>query len=157
MDILRWARARVDQTFRKRNWAGRGVLPALRGVTSAQAHWRPSPAQHTIAEIALHMAYWKDAVSAHLRQLPWKYDEQLNWRPVPPTMRGWVNARAELRASQQRLRRSLQGFPAARLLQPLRPRHPDKYIDLVIDIATHDTYHAAQIFVLRQLAQRAKR
>ncbi len=52
MDILRWARARVDQTFRKRNWAGRGVLPALRGVTSAQAHWRPSPAQHSIAEIA---------------------------------------------------------------------------------------------------------
>ncbi len=157
MGILPWIRAHCDQTFRKRNWAGRGVLPALRGVSKAQALWRPYPKQHTIAEIVLHMAYWKDAVTAHLRRQLWSYDEKQNWRPVPPTERGWVNARAELHGAHQRLMRSLRTLPQSRLWQPIRPRHPDRLIDLAIDIATHDSYHAAQIFVLRRLSTTRKK
>jgi hypothetical protein len=154
--ILPWIRLHNGQTFHKRNWAGRGVIPALRGVSTAQAHWRPHPKQHTIAEITLHMAYWKDAVTAHLRRQPWKYDETLNWRSVPPTKRGWVNAQAELRGAHRRLMGSLRTISPARLWQPIRPQHPDRLIDLAVGIATHDSYHAAQIFVLRRLSKRGK-
>ncbi len=156
MGILPWVLAHCDQTFRSRNWAGRGVLPALRRVSYPQAHWRPHPHQHTIAEIVLHMAYWKDAVTARLQRQPWRYDRKLNWRPVPPTARGWENARAELRAAQERLMRSLRTFPQSRLLKPIKPRNRNRFIDLAVAIATHDSYHAAQLFVLKRLSKTGK-
>ncbi len=102
------------------------------------------------------MAYWKDAVTARLQRQPWRYDRELNWRPVPPTARGWEHARAELRAAHERLMRSLRTFPQSRLLKPIRPPHRNRFIDLAVDIATHDSYHAAQIFVLKRLSKTGK-
>lgn len=102
------------------------------------------------------MAYWKDAVTARLQRQPWRYDRRLNWRSVPPTARGWAHARAELLAAHDRLMRSLRTFPQSRLLTPIRPHHPDRFLDLAVDITTHDSYHAAQIFVLKRLSNRGK-
>ncbi len=34
MELVPWIADHCDQTFRKRNWAGRGVLPSLRGVST---------------------------------------------------------------------------------------------------------------------------
>lgn len=151
MDITKWLIKRVDGTYGQRNWAGKGVLPAVKGVTVKETHWRPHPNQHSVAEIVLHIAYWKDAVTSGLTGKPWKYSEEMNWRTVPPTDRGWKEAQAELQAAHRRLMRSLRGLKPARLMQPLAPRRRVRVADLVIDIATHDTYHAAQIFVLRHL------
>ncbi|HEY3248475.1 MAG TPA: DinB family protein [bacterium] len=151
-----WARRRVDQTYRTGNWAGPGVLRAIRAVPSAVAHWRPDPDQHTIAEMVRHMGYWKLAVEARLTGRPWAYDKVENWRPVAPTARGWVDAKAELADAHRRLMRALDRLSAADLAAPVQPVDPRKrrwsILDFVIDVATHDTYHAAQIFVLRRLA-----
>ncbi len=153
MRLQSWIVDHCDRTFRKGNWAGPGVLPALRGVPLAVAHRRPHPQQHTIAEIALHMAYWKDAVAAVLRGQPWSFDKTLNWRAVPSTKRGWTSTRTALRKAHTRLLSSLRRVPPARLLRPLTPQSSRKAIDLAIDIATHDSYHVAQIFVLRRLSK----
>lgn len=154
--IADWLRARVDRTYRSGNWAGPGVLRAIRGVSPAAAHWRPHPDQHTIAEITVHMGYWKDAVEARLTGRPWTYDKAANWRPVAPTARGWAGARAELAAAHRRLMRALRATRAADLLAPAAAVDPRRLrwrmLDFVVDVATHDSYHAAQIFVLRRLA-----
>ncbi len=68
MDAYAWLIEHVDRTYQEGNWAGTGVRPALEGVSAELAGWRPHPEQHTIAEIALHMAYWKDAVGARLAE-----------------------------------------------------------------------------------------
>ncbi len=155
-EILQWIIAHADRTYRKGNWAGKGVLPGVEGISVEAAHWRPHPDQHTIAEIVLHMAYWKDAAATQLAGRPWTYDDASDWRAVPTTAQGWAAARAELQAAHERLMTDLRAVPADRLLEPVArvgaDGDTDRAIDLAVDIATHDHYHAAQIFVLKRLS-----
>ncbi len=45
--------------------------------------------------------------------------------------------------------RVLRALPPSRLMK--RIYRTDRGIDFAVDIATHDTYHSAQIFVVRRL------
>jgi len=148
-DVLAWIVRRSDGTYRRGNWSGPGVGKALKDVDPDEAHWRPQHDQHNIAELALHMAYWKDAATAILAGQRWKYDDAQNWRTVPETAEGWVQARAELDRAHARLMKVLRALSSDRLMQ--RVRRSIRGIDFAVDIATHDTYHSAQIFVLRRL------
>jgi uncharacterized damage-inducible protein DinB len=156
-ELVRWIVQRCDQTYRAGNWAGKGVLACVEGLRPQEAHWRPHPDQHTVAEILLHMAYWKDAVTSRLSGAPWTYDEAQDWRQVAPTADGLASALAELEASHGRLMEQLTALTAERLLTPVGRAWWSAVgqalvVDLVVDVATHDTYHAAQIFVLRRLS-----
>ncbi len=156
MDAYEWLIEHVDRTYQKGNWAGTGVRPALEGVSAELAAWRPHPEQHTIAEITLHIAYWKDAVGSRLAERPWAYNEEQNWRQVPATAQGWTRALSELQAAHERLMRDLRVLSSTQLMAavattPGGPTRELRAIDLVVDIATHDHYHAAQIFVLKRL------
>lgn len=125
------------------------MLPAIKRVTAEQAHWRPQPDQHSIAEIVLHMGYWKDRVTAGLTGRKWKYSDADNWRTVEQTEAGWSAAQAELDAAQRRLVQAIRVLAPSRLME--RVVGPLKWLDFIVDIATHDSYHAAQIFVVRRL------
>lgn len=158
MDVTEWIVRHVDQTYRQGNWAGRGVLPALDGVTTDESAWRPTPEQKTIGEIIRHMAYWKDSVSARTSGEPWEYSDEANWRPVAPTARGLDDARAELQHSHERLLRVLRSLSAGRLNEVVGKAWwmddgQARVIDWAVGAAHHDMYHAAQIFVLRRLFQ----
>lgn len=155
-ETLQWIVDRCDRTYHKGNWAGSGVLPSIEGVEVETAHWRPHPEQHTIAEIVLHMAYWKDAAGARIAGRSWNYDEHQDWRPVSPTGQGWDQAKAELQAAHGRLMADLRALRDDQLLVPVTRVEWEKstlrVIDLAVDVATHDHYHAAQIFVLKRLS-----
>lgn len=156
MDITGWIVEHCDQTYKMGNWAGKGVLPAIEGVATEEAAWRPNPEQHTIGELVLHMAYWKDAVTTRLGGQPWKYDEQMDWRPVPATAEGWEEARAELGRAHDRLLAVLRSLNANRLPEPVGKAWwledgQARAIDFAVGVAHHDMYHAAQIFILRRL------
>ena len=181
MEIVEWIVEHVDMTYRKGNWAGPGVLPALDDLGAGEASWRPNPEQKTVGEMIRHMAYWKDAVTARLMGRPWEYNDDDNWRSVPATVHGLEHARAELDGSHARLLDALRGLTSARLderagrawwREPVDPQSPYAAgstdqgtpgqaralaIDLALGAAQHDMYHAAQIFVLRRgyKAQRA--
>jgi DNA mismatch repair protein MutL len=90
-----------------------------------------------------------DAVTAQLTGSKWKYSDADNWRTVPSTADGWRDARADLQAAQRRLVEAIRATPPARLME--HARGPWRLFDFIVDIATHDSYHAAQIFVLRRL------
>ena len=158
MDTVGWIVEHVDQTYKQGNWAGRGALPALEGVTTEESAWRPNAEQKTIGEIALHMAYWKDAVTARISGQPWEYNEETNWRPVAATARGWEEARAELHRAHERLLRVLRSLTPQRLSEVIGKAWwledgQARVIDWAVGAAHHDMYHAAQIFVLRRLYQ----
>jgi len=162
VQISDWIVEHCDQTYRKGNWAGKGVLPAIDGVTAEEAAWRPTPEQHTIGELVLHMAYWKDAVTARLAAQPWTYSEAMDWRPVPATAQGWEEARAELQRAHERLLAALRAVPAARLAEVVGKAWwleggQGRVIDWAVGAAHHDMYHAAQIFALRRLARASPR
>lgn len=155
MAIVEWIVEHVDTTYRKGNWAGTGVLPALEGLTAEEAAWRPNPAQKSAGEMIRHMAYWKDAVTVRISGMPWSYDEEQDWRPVPPTTKGLQEAHAELAASHEALLAALGALRPERLFEQLGKAWwledaPAKVIDFALGAAQHDMYHAAQIFVLRR-------
>src|SRR5437870_7055904 len=52
----------LDEAFDKKSWHGPNLRAAIRGVTAAQAAWRPAPDRHNIWELTLHAAYWKYVV-----------------------------------------------------------------------------------------------
>jgi uncharacterized damage-inducible protein DinB len=156
MELVEWIVEHCDHTYRKGNWAGRGVLPSIEGVTVEEASWRPNSDQHTIGELVLHMAYWKDAVTARVRGKPWEYNEEMDWRPVPPTTQGWEDAQVELQRSHAMVLEALRSLSVERLFEVVGKTWwmegaQARVIDWAIGVTHHDTYHAAQIFVLRRL------
>jgi uncharacterized damage-inducible protein DinB len=174
VNIVDWIVEHVEMTYRKGNWAGPGVLPALEGLTPDEASWRPNPEQKSASEMIRHMAFWKDAVTSRLTGGSWEYREDDNWRPVPATADALADALRELATSHDRLIAAVRGLTPERLheragrawwREPVDPRAPfgGAYTDTVnpgqaiatvfdfaVGAAQHDMYHAAQIFVLRR-------
>ena len=51
----------VDQAYNRKSWHGTNLRGSIRGLTPAQASWRPAPGRHNIHELIVHAAYWKYA------------------------------------------------------------------------------------------------
>lgn len=161
MDITGWIAERYDLTHRLGNWAARGVAPALEGVTGEMASWRPVPDQHTIGEIVAHLAYHAELGGQRLRGGAWEYRREDDWQAGPPTEDAWARVRARQRRAHEDCATVLAALDAGQLLEPLdkswlAPDLVTRRIDYAVDIATHDSYHAGQIFVLKRLFGRIK-
>lgn len=98
-----WIRSRCNRTYRSHNWAGKGSLLSVQSVASEVAHWRPHPEQHTIAEIVLHMAFWKELVATVLSGGIYRYAKSDVWREVQPTEAGWKRAQRSMDAAHRHL------------------------------------------------------
>lgn len=147
------------------NWAARGVLPALEGVTAETAYRRPASDQHTIAEIVAHVPYHKELVkelvAKRLRGGPWEYRREDDWQGGPPTEDGLSHVRSRLERAHVDLTGVLARLEAGQLFEPLdkswlSPELVTRRIDLAVDIATHDIYHAGQTFVLKRCLKQAR-
>ena len=148
--------AALDEAYERRSWHGTNLRGALRGMTAAEAAWRPAPGRHNAWELALHCAYWKYAVRRRLAgtkrgSFPLTGS---NWFPRPEpgaeTEAAW---RADLRllAGEHRaLRAAVAGLAAGDLARcPAGGR--ESVARLVRGVAAHDLYHAGQIQLLSRL------
>ena len=144
----------IDESYERKAWQGPNLRGSLRGLTAQAAGWRPRRNGHNIWELVLHAAYWKYAVWRMLAgekrgAFPSKGS---NWfvRPVSPTARAWRKDIALLDEQHRRLRRAVEGLPAAALGR--RPRG-SKYdaATLVYGVASHDVYHTGQIQLIKRL------
>lgn len=134
---------------------GPTVLRALRGVSPEVAAWRPDPDRHCIWGLALHGAYWDDAVRRRLTgdgrgafaRTPRDFPDV----PAPPTKKAWDADRRLVRSSRARLLQAIRDFDARRLDDPTG-HGSYTWADLLTGILLHDTYHAGQIVMLKRLA-----
>jgi hypothetical protein len=53
--------AQLDEAYDRRSWHGANLRGSLRGMSAANASWRPGRGRHNAWEIAVHAAYWKYA------------------------------------------------------------------------------------------------
>ncbi len=157
LDLPRWLSERLVKTYETGNWSGKGVRQALEGVTLEEAHWRPAPEQHTIAELASHMAYWCWVVARRVAPDSVVDPGEEEWRPVPATAEAWVEVQGELARAHGACAAVIRGLTVENLGEPAHGPTPWSVLDVVTDLATHDSYHAAQIFVLRRLYAAAPR
>jgi len=143
----------LDQAYNRKSWHGTNLRGAIRGLTPAQAAWRPGRGRHTIHELIVHAAYWKYAAWRRLsggRRGAFPL-EGSNWfarrTSDAATLRSDI---ALLEQTHRALREAIAAFPAARLSRPL-PGSALTALGLISGIAAHDLYHAGQIQLLKAL------
>lgn len=157
IDILLRA---IEQAYDHRSWHGTNLRGSLRGVTPAQAAWRPAPKRHNIWELVVHAAYWKYAATRRLTGEPkgsFPLDGS-NWfdRTEGLTDRLWRADLLLLKQTHSRLHAAVASLESASLARPL-PGSELTVEHLVSGIAAHDLYHAGQIQLLKRLAGTPKR
>ncbi len=133
-------------------------MGSLRGVTSEVAAWKPAPGRHSIWELVLHMAYWKYAVR---RKLTGEGKGGFprgpsNWPDVPevPDAKVWKEDRGLLRDEHDKLVEAIRAFNGKRLDKKPEDGGETKFVDLLMGIVMHDTYHTGQIQILKRLYHR---
>ena len=145
--------AALDEAFESRSWHGTNLRGSLRGVTAEEAAWRPGPRRHSIAELAVHAAYWKYVVRRTITggprgSFPLKGS---NWFPrLEADAAGWRRDLRLLADEHRLLRDAVAAFPSAQLGR-LSAKKRYTYAALIRGIAAHDLYHAGQIQLLKRL------
>jgi hypothetical protein len=148
--------ALIDQAFDRQSWHGTNLRGSIRGVTAAQAAWRPGRGRHNIWELVVHAAYWKYAVRRRLTgddrgAFPVRGS---NWFVRPERGRGleadWKADVALLAETHRALRAVIAALGPSHL--GARAHGGTTTIGaLVTGIAAHDLYHAGQIQLLKRL------
>ena len=146
-----------DQAFAGHSWHGTTLSGSLRGVTVAQALWRPQRGRHNIWEVALHAAYWKFVVRRRLVRDPaLKFPRpRSNWPELPerPDEGAWRRDVGLLKREHALLRRTIARFDPGRLgRRGWRSQWTN--VTHIYGIASHDLYHAGQIQLLKRLGAR---
>lgn len=147
--------ATLDEAYRGPSWHGPNLTSAIRSVSPALASWRPTPNRRSIAEQALHAAYWKYVIRRKLTGLKRRSFslKGSNWFLVeaPLALDQWKAHRALLDAEHQLLCEAVAVLPVKRLSEPVG-RDKLTHAQLIRGGAMHDIYHAGQIQLLKKLA-----
>ncbi|MGE0639353.1 MAG: DinB family protein [Thermoanaerobaculia bacterium] len=146
----------IDQAFDRRAWHGTNLAGSLRGLTVAEAVFRPNPRRHNVWELAVHCAYWKYAVRRRLT------GEKRGGFPLPgsnffrrpesrtPKAADLAADLRLLRTMHRQLRTAVSSLRDDELWNT-SPKQKWLVADEVAGIAQHDIYHAGQIQILRRL------
>ncbi len=144
--------AALDEAFDRKSWHGTNLRGSIRGLSAAQAAWRPCPGRHSIWELVVHAAYWKYVVRRKLTgakrgSFP---EPGSNWfaRSGPPLESDWKKDVALLAAEHNLLRQAIAALGPSDLKDL-------KKLMLIRGVAAHDLYHAGQIQLLKRLASQA--
>jgi hypothetical protein len=144
----------LDQAYDRKAWHGPNLKSSLRRVTAAQAAWRPGPRRRSIAEIAVHCAYWKYA--AHRRLTGGKRGsfamKGSNWFALPDPLDDatWRDYLKLLESTHRELRTAVASLSPKQLLGVPKGSRVTN-LALIQGIAAHDLYHAGQVQLLKRL------
>jgi uncharacterized damage-inducible protein DinB len=123
---------------------GPSLRRLLADVDSDRAAARPLPAGHSIWEVVLHLAAWRERVLARLRgEVAPPMAPADDWPPVPASLApsAWRDALRRLEATHDALVESLRA---------LAPEREAELEDVLTFLLHHDLYHAGQIGLLRR-------
>lgn len=144
----------LDEGYDRKAWHGANLRGSIRGLTAAQAAWRPRPDRHCIADIVVHAAYWKYTVRRRLRgdkrgSFPLKGS---NWFALPDPLndKDWHGYVTLLEEQHRALRAAIAELPAGQL-DYAPPGSKVSNLTLISGIAAHDVYHTGQIQLLKRL------
>lgn len=138
-------------------WHGPSVEEVVANITADQAAARPALGKFSIWQHIRHMIFWKDKLTNAVRGNVIPRSSQVapeeNWPTITDTSEeAWQITMSELRASQQRLLDALTDFSETRLSDTVKGRDYD-FAFALYSMPCHDTYHAAQIVLLKKTFQ----
>ena len=141
----------LAEAFERKSWHGTNLRGSFRGMTAAEAAWRPGDGRPNAWELALHAAYWKYAVRRKLTgekrgSFPL---EGSNWFRRPsgePEEAAWKADLGLLVAEYRALVAAVAGR-----LPALAGAARSRALHLVRGVAAHDLYHCGQVQLLKKL------
>lgn len=144
----------LQRAFEGDAWSGPSVREVLGDVTAEQAARRPIEGAHTIWELVLHIAFWKNVARRRLageavRDI--RPDE--NWPAVSDTSAAaWNQAREALERAHRHLHDALSGISESRLDDKLPGEAGVEYTVYATlhGVLQHDLYHAGQVAILKK-------
>jgi uncharacterized damage-inducible protein DinB len=87
----------LDRCYAGEAWHGPAVLEVLEGVDATSAASRPLAPAHSILELTLHIAVWKDVVRRRLQGESWDPTPEENWVPAAgSSAAGWAAASSSM-------------------------------------------------------------
>lgn len=142
----------LESVYRGKAWHGPTLRGSMHGIKAWEAGGRLTRSGHSIAQIALHCAYWKYSVRRRLQNdkrgsFPWKGS---NWfqLPQPLTEVLWKEILHILDEEHNALQLAVESFPENKLGHiPLGSKF--SYCQLIQGIAAHDVFHAGQVRLLK--------
>jgi uncharacterized damage-inducible protein DinB len=142
----------LESVYQGKAWHGPTLRGSLKGIPAQEAGKALTQSGHSIADIALHCAYWKYSVRRRLLNskrgaFAWKGS---NWFTLlkPLTDELWGKILNTLDDEHEELRQAVESFPHAQLgCIPKGSKY--SYIQLIQGIAAHDVFHAGQVRLLK--------
>lgn len=145
----------IEEGYGPGAWHGADLKAALGDVSPELAFWRPAPQRHSIAEIALHHAYYARSVRGQITGAPLEpfVMEGDDWFVLSGKKSGkkelaWPEIQAVVDAEQRRLAAAVADIGAGRIQSSLVEA---ERFDLVLGITCHAVYHAGQIQLIKRL------
>jgi hypothetical protein len=148
----------IDTAYDHVSWHGTNLRGSIRGVTPAQAAWRPGPRRHNIWELVVHATYWKYVAWRRLTGAARGSfaEDGSNWfaRPTDASLAAWKADVAMLGDTHRVLRAVVAEVDPRDLDRALAKGSRTTRRALIAGIAAHDIYHAGQIQLLKRLGRR---
>jgi hypothetical protein len=132
-------------------WHGPDFKAALADVTPTLAFWRPGAGRHSIAEIALHHAFYVRSVRAQVTDQPAEpfVLEGEDWFQLDDETRlSWARITRAVESEQQRLADAIAAIGTGKTTSPMKN---DERFALVLGITCHAVYHAGQVQLIKRL------
>lgn len=135
-------------------WHGLSVEEIVDNISADQAAAKPAIGKFSIWQHVLHMIFWKNKLTDAMGGEPMPRSSQVppedNWPMVADaSAAAWQRALSELRAGQERFQNALADCSDSRLADTVKGRDYD-FAFAMHSLPCHDTYHAAQIVLLKK-------
>jgi hypothetical protein len=134
--VIKW----LNEAWTTGLWAA-SWSKAIDSLTPSQAAWAPAPDRHSIWQLVLHMAFWREVAMRRAMTGQQPKDEEVKSGNFPTlsdrSEKAWADAKQRFAASQRKLTEMLEtgGLEA----------------DPLMNFLAHDSYHFGQINYLRGL------
>ena len=136
-------------------WHGSPLQKILHGINHTQAASKPVANAHSIWELVLHIAAWKNETRHRLSGAPAGEPSEGDWpAAAEPTPTAWREALEHLELAHRLLVSAVRDLPEPKLFEPTNDKRFEgiaaTHYELLHGIVQHDTYHAGQIAILKK-------
>jgi hypothetical protein len=154
---IRYLLRLAGEAYKDRAWHGANLRGSIKGLSPAEAAWRPGRNRHSIQEIVVHAAYWKYVIRRRIlgeKKGSFRLKGS-NWfgRPGKGDPAGWKKDTRLLDEMHDSMCKAIatlrpddlgKKFPGSRF----------DFLSSIIGIACHDVYHTGQIQLLKRLMKK---
>jgi uncharacterized damage-inducible protein DinB len=143
----------ISNSFDTNGWFV-AVKNALEDVNVEQACWKPTDDVNCIWETLAHLTYYNYAYVQRFNGVGYEYDVSSNDETFSVgeyVETEWQAEIARFNAVMTEFRDLISTADEPKFAQPVSAENQTKWATLILNIASHNAYHAGQIVLLRKL------